>query len=264
MNYEKRRILIWGKTYPELSKRYKETVCTGGCFEDGRPVRLYPVPLRYLEQARNYKLYQWITVPMKPSPGDSRPESHKIDHSRIELEHVIDSKRGWEERRQVIFADKSWHFRCLSELKAQRESMGQSIGLVKVGSVEKVAVVRRPTADRDEHEEKLRRLQSILDLFEGAQKDLQFQPFRIQIKWRCADEHCSGHGASVLDWGLGELGRREGAEAARAKMQDLADVAKYDLHFFMGNMKSRPRIFSIIGLWYPLRRAMQQHDLFRA
>jgi len=28
--YAEHKILIWGKTYPELSKKYIETVCTAG------------------------------------------------------------------------------------------------------------------------------------------------------------------------------------------------------------------------------------------
>jgi len=40
--YEKRRFLIWGKTAPELSTKYQETVCTGAVLEDGTPIRLYP------------------------------------------------------------------------------------------------------------------------------------------------------------------------------------------------------------------------------
>ena len=39
MLYQNMRVLIWGKTYPELSNKYTETVCTGGVLEDGRPIR---------------------------------------------------------------------------------------------------------------------------------------------------------------------------------------------------------------------------------
>jgi hypothetical protein len=30
LGYAEHKILIWGKTYPELSKKYIETVCTAG------------------------------------------------------------------------------------------------------------------------------------------------------------------------------------------------------------------------------------------
>ena len=58
MPFETIRVLIWGKTYPELSKKYVETVCTGGVREDGSPIRLYPVPLRYLEGSKAVVAYR--------------------------------------------------------------------------------------------------------------------------------------------------------------------------------------------------------------
>lgn len=42
------RVLITVKTYPTLSKKYGETVCTAGLREDGSWVRIYPVPFRQL------------------------------------------------------------------------------------------------------------------------------------------------------------------------------------------------------------------------
>ena len=35
-DWEWQRILIWGRTRPEVSKAHEETVCTGGVFEDTR------------------------------------------------------------------------------------------------------------------------------------------------------------------------------------------------------------------------------------
>ena len=45
---EKQRVLITVKTYPTLSRKYGETVCTAGVREDGTWVRIYPVPFRRL------------------------------------------------------------------------------------------------------------------------------------------------------------------------------------------------------------------------
>ena len=56
--WKEERILIWGKTYPELSSKYNETVCTGGTLENGNFVRIYPIPFRYLEQDETFSKYQ--------------------------------------------------------------------------------------------------------------------------------------------------------------------------------------------------------------
>ncbi|MDX2128367.1 MAG: hypothetical protein SFU91_04955 [Chloroherpetonaceae bacterium] len=40
------KVLIFLKTYPTLSVKYDELVCTAGFREDGTWIRLYPVPFR--------------------------------------------------------------------------------------------------------------------------------------------------------------------------------------------------------------------------
>ena len=44
------RVLITVKTYPTLSRKYGETVCTAGVRADGSWMRIYPVPFRRLEE----------------------------------------------------------------------------------------------------------------------------------------------------------------------------------------------------------------------
>lgn len=164
---EKKRVLIWGKTYPELSNKYDETVCTAGCFEDGTPVRIYPVPFRLMEDIKKYKLYQWIEAPVWPSEDDSRPESYKIDPNRIELGSVIEPTPGWMERRQIIELDESWNYERVERLKEDERSNGRSLGLVSVGEVEKVYIEERPDEDRRKHNEAMEARKSQLDVFQG-------------------------------------------------------------------------------------------------
>ncbi len=45
------KVLIAVKTYPTLSTKYDELVCTAGFLEDGSWVRVYPIPFRKLEYA---------------------------------------------------------------------------------------------------------------------------------------------------------------------------------------------------------------------
>lgn len=259
------RLLIWGKTYPELSESYKETVCTGGCAEDGTPIRIYPVPLRYLPRHNQYKLYSWIEVPIEPSTRDRRPESHRIKSEQLRVVDWLDTDRGWMDRRRVIFRDTSWHYQCLEDLKLRQQESKNSMGLVGVSDVEWVKLEERPADDRHRHEAKLLRLKSKLDLFGGEQRDLAFYPYKIRIKWYCernsGPQRCPGHTAVVMDWGLGQMGRRDGPDMAVRRMEDLADVSKYDLRLYVGNFKAHPRNFGIVGLWYPLRREVERHPL---
>ena len=101
-----RDILIFVKTYPELSKRYTETVCTGGVLADTTQlVRLYPIRFRYLEGDKNFSKYQWIKAKISKAHSDPRPESYTIVESTIELGSIIPTDKDWSERRKWLIND---------------------------------------------------------------------------------------------------------------------------------------------------------------
>ena len=71
----KERVLITVKTYPTLSRKYGETVCTAGIRADGSWVRIYPVPFRRLEEKEQYKKFDWLDLDLVreslgPAPGN--------------------------------------------------------------------------------------------------------------------------------------------------------------------------------------------------
>lgn len=70
------RILVTAKTYPTLSKKYGELVCTAGVREDGSGVRLYPVPFRRLDDKDRYAKYDLIDTVLVKSRSDPRPETY--------------------------------------------------------------------------------------------------------------------------------------------------------------------------------------------
>jgi len=46
---ERKKVYIVVKTYPTISKKYSEIVCTAGILENGDWIRLYPIPFRKLD-----------------------------------------------------------------------------------------------------------------------------------------------------------------------------------------------------------------------
>ncbi len=56
------RVLIAVKTYPTLSEKYDELVCTAGFLEDGTWIRIYPIPFRKLSYDKRYSKWQWIEL----------------------------------------------------------------------------------------------------------------------------------------------------------------------------------------------------------
>ncbi len=97
------RILITVKTYPTLSRKYGETVCTAGVREDGSWVRIYPVPFRRLDQEEQYSKFDWIEADLRRSTSDPRPETmHPTDVRQLQPVGHIDTRDNWRERRKLL------------------------------------------------------------------------------------------------------------------------------------------------------------------
>lgn len=258
------RVLIWGKTYPELSTQYAETVCTAGVRADGTPIRLYPVPLRYLE--KGYSLFDWIEAPICKSKRDARPESFKIDPANLRtVGHIAPDNQEWRGRADYVFKDLSWQFQNVGELKAAQKDVGRSLGIVTPGSIEKIYIETKTADDKQKHDEKMKAIHSQQSLFREEYeeyKELAFRPFDVKLKWRC-DGGCkectrAPHDMKILDWGLLELARKHEWDSSRAirRMEEITSSA-YDFKLFLGNLKQHPTSFLPVALWFPKKQAQQ-------
>ncbi len=73
----KTKVLITVKTYPALSVKYDELVCTAGFLEDGTWIRIYPIQFRKKSFDEQYKKYQWIEMDLVKNTSDFRKESYR-------------------------------------------------------------------------------------------------------------------------------------------------------------------------------------------
>jgi len=100
------RILITVKTYPTISKVHKdEFVCTAGFNENGKWIRIYPIPFRRLDYENRYKKYDWIELDVKKHKSDWRPESFSpkdIENSPIKIIDHLDTRNTWDDRKSII------------------------------------------------------------------------------------------------------------------------------------------------------------------
>ena len=265
--HTRERILIWAKTYPELSSKYLETVCTAGMLPSGKPLRLYPIPYRYLGgDKEQFALYQWITADIMKKQDDYRPESFRIDCDSIETGEVIHPTQDeWGKRAEWMFRDPLWQFESVEDLLKAQKDKGTSIGVVAPKEIKKVEVVQRSENEQKSFEQKLADVKKIqaakraqIHMFEEAlppeMKNLEFMKYRVQVHWFCHGSECGGHRMQVLDWGLCELQRRDGDDKALSRMKELCNVEKYNLKFFLGNLFMHPASFLIVGMWYPKRQ----------
>ena len=266
INYEEKKILIWGKTYPELSSKYFETVCTGGVLENGSPVRLYPIPFRYLSGEDRFEKYQWVTARLLRNPSDARPESYRVQPDSLQCgEKIPTTKDEWGKRAEILFKNSNWQFNNVDDLLVSQRQHKTSLGVITPKEIVNVEVTKRSKDDEKDFAEKFEQLklnnelsQAQLDLFEQStpaeMKHLDFVSSRIRIKWLCASTTCNGHQMQILDWEVGELQRKQGDDAACEKVKAICDLKQYALKFFLGNLAQHPTAFTIVGLWYPKRQ----------
>lgn len=120
-------LMVNCKTYPAVSKKYVETVCTGGVTAEGDFIRLYPVPFRFLEKEEQYDRWDVIRVRAYRDTKDQRPESwHFQPGTEIErIDKIKSEKQRWE-----------WMRKTVHESAAAMESMGRTNGCVRITPLE--------------------------------------------------------------------------------------------------------------------------------
>lgn len=98
-------VLVNCKTYPAVSTKYIETVCTGGISRGGQFIRLYPIPFRLLEEEFQYGRWDVIRVRTYRDTKDPRPESRHLEGGteiRI-IDKVATERQRWEWMRCGVF-----------------------------------------------------------------------------------------------------------------------------------------------------------------
>lgn len=251
------------KTYPEISKKHTETVCTAGIDAKTRKlIRLYPIRFRYLEGEQKFRKYQWIRVHIKKALSDPRPESHHIDSGSIE---VCDIQKSWEERYSWLINENTV-FSSVEALRSAQRIDRTSLGMVKPKSVKRVIFQRRNEKEVQDAINKKNGVINQLDMFE-EKKDLYILPIRIMIEFYCDDPSCSGHNMTILDWEFAQLYRKL---ANRADWQEKIESKiiggifgeKRDTYVILGNMANHPQTFCILGFFWPPKVHSRQLSLF--
>ena len=263
MLYFEERILITVKTYPTLSQKYDETVCTAGITEDGKWVRLYPVPFRRLEDGRQYKKYQWVKAKMTRSFSDFRPESHKPDLSNLEIQGEIKPSDNWRERKDAIAKADLYEDLDLLIADAKNEEKYTSLAVFKPSEV----IDFRIEADTKEWAaEKLQAIEARRkqgSLFGNDLKELSQFVNKIPFRFSYVFKDVNGRKSTLMiaDWEVGALYfnclKNADSKAACKMVRDkyAGFIQTKDLYFFLGTVKAfhnrAPNPFIIVGVFYP-------------
>jgi len=272
------RILITVKTYPTLSKTYGELVCTAGLDEEGRWIRLYPIPFRDLDTYQRYKKYEFIEAELERNRSDPRPESHKVRQGSIKLTgERLGTKDAWESRRQWILDRHPVHENLTGLIAAANETNSLSLATFKPTKILDF-VVEEESREWDAKKLAAIRAESqqgvLFEEFVPRSVDQLVRKLPYKFSYRFEDNEGRSSKLMIEDWEIGALywnclrAADGDEEVAVSKVREkyFDSFTKTDLHLFLGTTREwhgrGKNPFVIIGVFPPPKVARRQQELF--
>ena len=188
LKWIEKKALIIGRAYPEPSKKHIETVCTGAITDEGELLRLYPIPLRYLQEDQKYKLWTYARFLIQKSPDDKRKESFRVKEDSIKVLSQVKSKaEQFSIIKKAIVADRELLHR------KYREDF-TSLGIIEIELVNLKA--RLPRKDWDKEKPYMKQPNFFVE-----KKPLEQPPIDISLKFKCKNNpKCRTHNSRLIAW----------------------------------------------------------------
>lgn len=267
------KILLTVTTYPLPSRSYDELVCTAGVREDGSWVRIYPIPLSFLNglkrsgQVQSTK-YTWIELDLKQRTDDFRPESYSpVDYEFKDLlvGDRIPTTNNWDLRKDFCLKDIYTNLTTLIE--HSQAPRNKSLATFKPSRVLGLDIVE----DEEDWKPVWQGLQQQMSLFGGEQEEARkkFPKVPYKFYYRFADDAGRVSRLMIEDWEIGQLywnclsnakGDQTVALEKVRQRYETEFLNEKDLHFFLGTTKEwhrrrSPNPFVIIGVFYPKKES---------
>ena len=242
---EQVRILITVKTYPVLSRKYGETVCTAGVCKDGRWMRLYPVPFRRLGKTEQYQKYDWLECDVVKREDDRRPESYcPADHRQLLPVGHLGTEYNWRERRRLLL-ENTPVYTSMDELIREAKANALSLAVFKPSAIKTFRWKEEERQWNPEYVARMRMLDRQGELFsdERWRKTFKLIPkLPYSFSYRFQDATGKESELQIFDWEVGALywncmRASDGDEASalqKVRQKYLEEFVQTDLHFFVG------------------------------
>jgi hypothetical protein len=259
----KERVLITVKTYPTLSRKYGETVCTAGVREDGTWARIYPVPFRRLDEKEQYSKYDWVECRLARNTTDVRPETFRpVDEHELVPIGSIDTAGNWRERRNLLLKTARVYDR-IDVLIAGAKANTVSLAVFKPT---RVLGFSWEEEERNWDPERVRQMREATKQYELFADNTWRETFKLidklpyNFSYKFEDAAGRQSELQVLDWETGALywnclraaNGDEPTALAKVRQKYLDEFLKKDLHFFLGTTQQwhqvAPNPWVIIGV----------------
>src|SRR3990172_5700366 len=116
---ESKKCLIVVRTYPSPATSGNEVSCTAAITEDGKWLRLFPVPYRFLSEDQKFRKYDWIKCLVTKARADNRLESFRLQENSIEV--LSERLNHWQARKELILPLRK---HCLCCIKKECDEKG--------------------------------------------------------------------------------------------------------------------------------------------
>lgn len=249
----KKRVLITVRTYPVPANKGVEVSCTAAVTEDGKWIRLFPVPYRYLPAQQRFEKYQWIEVDVQKASSDTRPESYHLNIETIKLGASVPSKERWGARKALL---KGLMRPSMCAIRKEQAEKGHpTLGLFKPLKIKRLKI-SKAAKDWTAGERAILGQKS-LDFQNAPSKQLEKIPYDFTYEFLCSEPGCKGHKMKCTDWEMAEAYRQwtvKYGDKWEAKFREKFErdmIEKNDTHFFVGTVHLHPKNWMIVGLYYP-------------
>lgn len=262
------RLLILCKTYPSPSSAYVETSCVAAIDENGKLVRIYPMPFRLVSSEKQFKKWQWISARIEKSRKDHRAESHKVFVDTINCDEILlSTKNSWSARREHI--QKIIKHSDFDSLENARAAGGPTLGIVRPLKIVGLDITQASSTEWTKSEiDKLISAQNQADLFDATDAKsittLKKLPFDFHYRYVCSvDGKDKEYRHKIVDWEIGALFwnvRRSHGERWEKPFREKLEIQlpKADLMFLMGTIHRFPDQWLIVSLIYPPKQQPEQ------
>lgn len=275
----KMKVLITVKTYPAISTKYGETVCTAGIKEDGKWIRIYPLPFRKLDYEKRFNKYDWVELELKRNTNDFRPESYRpLNFEEIQDLGNIKADGGtWEERRKFVLKNVYTNLEKLIG-EAKDKQICTSLAVFKPNRILDFTYEKVEDSWDDKKVKYIESEKKQLNLFESKDEE-DIENFEVvsklpyKFKYKFTDDSGKESNLMIEDWETGALywntlrscNGDEVRACEKVKEKYFNDLAKTrDLYFYLGTTKmnhfTARNPFVIIGAFYP--KPIEQPGLF--
>ena len=272
----KTKVLITVVTYPLPSRSYDELVCTAGVLENGDWIRIYPVPLKFLQGFRkdnkmeSFK-YTWIELDLKKRTDDFRPESHSpvhYDFNDIAIFEKIDTNNNWAKRKKYCTAN---IYTNLSKLiEDSKAPKNVSLATFKPAKILCLEIIEEESREWKDEWKELRKQKDLFDPDRSPEIQIRKLPYKFYYKF--IDDIGKESRLMIEDWEIGQLywnclKAAEGNEnIALDKVREKYEkqfLEKNDILLFLGTTREwhtrrAKNPFVIIGVFYPKKEQPQQ------